>query len=152
MSIFEYAVSNDTNELLHVDSVKKGLECNCICPDCGDPMIAKKGKVKAHHFAHSSKTERESCYMTMLHKVMQQHFTRLEFLSLPASELSIFSEIINVPKRKVKVLGAKLEFKIGQYYADVLLETKLGDIAIEIFVTHKNEEEKINYYKNNNTY
>ena len=150
MAIFEYAVSNDTNELLHVDSVKKGLECNCICPDCDDPMIAKKGKVKAHHFAHSSKTERESCYMTMLHKVMQQHFARLEFLSLPASEFSIFSKIINVPKRKVKVLGAKLEFKIGQYYADVLLETKLGDIAIEIFVTHKNEEEKINYYKNNN--
>lgn len=150
MAIFEYAVSNNTNELLHIDNAKKGLECNCICPDCGDLMIAKKGKVKAHHFAHSSKTERESCYMTILHKVMQQHFAYLEFLSLPAAELSILGKSINIPKRKVKVLASKIEFKIGQYYADVLLETKLGNIAIEIFVTHKNEEEKINYYKNNN--
>jgi hypothetical protein len=37
-----------------IDKVKKGLDCNCYCPDCGSPLIAKKGDKLHHHFSHQS--------------------------------------------------------------------------------------------------
>ena len=35
--------------------VASGLECNCICPECKTPLIAKKGPIK--QFAHSAETD-----------------------------------------------------------------------------------------------
>lgn len=45
-----YAVSK--SGWAHISSVKSGLECNCSCPVCNAPLIARKGSIKSHHFAH----------------------------------------------------------------------------------------------------
>lgn len=45
-----YAISK--SGWVHVSSVKSGLQCNCKCPVCNAPLIAKKGEKKKHHFAH----------------------------------------------------------------------------------------------------
>ena len=43
------------NEILtHVDAVPRGLECNCLCPACSKPVVAKQGDCRQHHFAHSA--------------------------------------------------------------------------------------------------
>ncbi len=39
-------------ELVHVSAVDRGLDCGCICPVCKEPVVARKGEVKRHHFAH----------------------------------------------------------------------------------------------------
>lgn len=44
------------NQLVAIADAPRG-KTDLICPYCGDRLIAKKGKVKAHHFAHQT----ESC-------------------------------------------------------------------------------------------
>ena len=29
-------------EIVSIEDVKSGLNCSCICPACGDPLVAKK--------------------------------------------------------------------------------------------------------------
>ena len=43
------------NKLVEVENVPSG-KTNLICPYCGRALIAKKGKVKEHHFAHDGET------------------------------------------------------------------------------------------------
>lgn len=38
--------------LVHISEVSGGLSCGCRCPACASPLIAKKGNVRIHHFAH----------------------------------------------------------------------------------------------------
>jgi len=35
-----------------VNEVPRGLDCGCVCADCGGRVVAKKGDIYAHHFAH----------------------------------------------------------------------------------------------------
>lgn len=44
----------DTGELVDVGSVDRGRVCNCICPSCKTPLIARQGELKEWHFAHRS--------------------------------------------------------------------------------------------------
>lgn len=41
------------NRYLHISEVSSGLDCRCQCPGCGVSLVAKKGEVRKHHFAHS---------------------------------------------------------------------------------------------------
>lgn len=39
-------------KLVHVSEVDPGLREDCFCPGCGKPLVARKGAIKVHHFAH----------------------------------------------------------------------------------------------------
>ncbi len=39
---------------MSVENVESGLKCGCICPSCGEPLVAKKGTKRMHHFSHYS--------------------------------------------------------------------------------------------------
>ncbi|WP_009631548.1 GIY-YIG nuclease family protein [Synechocystis sp. PCC 7509] len=49
-----YGVDTD-NQLIEIEDVASG-RTNLICPYCGKALIAKKGKIKEHHFAHAGET------------------------------------------------------------------------------------------------
>jgi len=49
-----YGVDAD-NKLVSIEEVDSG-KSNLICPYCASAVIAKKGKVKKHHFAHDGET------------------------------------------------------------------------------------------------
>lgn len=50
----QYALDQDNN-LVSVDDVDR-CKNNYYCPYCQGELIAKKGKIKVHHFAHKSET------------------------------------------------------------------------------------------------
>ena len=83
--LLTYAL-NEKGDLVHVDEVKTGLECDCSCPACNESLIAKnKGEKRTHHFAHQSGTECKYGYESMLHllakcKIQQAFLTSNIFL------------------------------------------------------------------------
>ena len=60
-----YAEKN--GRLIHVSRVERGLDCGCVCPVCKGPVLARKGRVVRHHFAHH--TRGECSPETVLHQV-----------------------------------------------------------------------------------
>ncbi|NPU12062.1 hypothetical protein HL666_14920 [Bradyrhizobium sp. 83002] len=133
--------------LLHIDEVVSGLGCHCVCPGCGRPMVAKKGDVQAHHFAHHTQTNGTSCISageTALHKFAKSILNdRLE-ITLPAQVVE------QQRNREVVVRAAKrafdraiLETKDGQIIPDVVLVLRDRRLIVEFKVTHPCEAEKI---------
>ena len=145
--LFEYALHNDSNTIVHVDSVPNGKRCNCVCKNCGDALIAKNnGKIVQHHFSHTTKEESRDCQMTQLHIAMQLYFSSLSEITLPKNEITIDETDITVPDLTTEVKESTLEYRIGSYLADIYLATDTGNVAIEVCVTHKCDEEKERYY------
>lgn len=148
--IFEYAIEQKNKTIVHVDDVKNGKKCNCICKHCGDLLLAKNnGKIKKHHFCHTTKEESRSCLMTQLHLAMQVYFSSLNNIVLPGNKITIDGNEILVPTKKVEINKSTIEYRIGSYLADVLIITTDRDIVIEVCVTHKCEENKEDYYIEN---
>ncbi|MEM9488183.1 MAG: competence protein CoiA family protein, partial [Myxococcota bacterium] len=52
MSAIPYAVRDGA--IVHVSEVASGYQPDCRCVLCGGALVARKGRVKAHHFAHAS--------------------------------------------------------------------------------------------------
>lgn len=50
--LIPYALGSD-GRIVHVNGVTRGLACGCSCPACGQRLVAKKGTIKRHHFAHA---------------------------------------------------------------------------------------------------
>ncbi|MGN5043167.1 competence protein CoiA family protein [Aeromonas sp. 3P] len=38
--------------IVSIEDVPSGKACGCTCIDCNEPLVAKKGEVNRHHFAH----------------------------------------------------------------------------------------------------
>ena len=52
-----YGIRTTYNEVVHIEDIPKelrGLKCNCVCYRCGRTLVARKGDVLEHHFAHYS--------------------------------------------------------------------------------------------------
>lgn len=45
-----FGLSGD--RMVSVTEVAAGLACGCICPACYTPLVARKGDIRVHHFAH----------------------------------------------------------------------------------------------------
>lgn len=50
-----FGVALDTGLIVSVDEVVNGRGCNCICPSCSTPLIARQGQEVEWHFAHESR-------------------------------------------------------------------------------------------------
>ena len=59
-----------------IDKTHNGLRCNCVCPACKEPFIARMGGVNQHHFAHSGKgCDEINAYMTGLYILLSEYLT-----------------------------------------------------------------------------
>lgn len=50
-----FGLSLSQERLLDVTEVSRGAACDCICPCCKVPLIAKHGEAKRWHFAHGTR-------------------------------------------------------------------------------------------------
>jgi len=52
-STFKLPYGERDGLLVHVDQVPRGKACNCVCPSCKAPLLARKGQKVSHHLAHA---------------------------------------------------------------------------------------------------
>ena len=82
MSMF---VALDPNgQLITIKTALRGLACNCTCICCGEPVVARKGLIREHHFSHHS--NKESCFIqreSLLHLYAKQVIRNHLGLQLP---------------------------------------------------------------------
>lgn len=138
-----YAIKNE--ELVHISEVESGLKCGCLCPACGETLIARKGSRVIHHFAHKSTMECEYGYQTSLHLAAKRIISETHQISVPALYLTFpgteRKELIE-EEQLINVSEVVLEKKIDNIIPDILLETNIGKILVEIFVTHEIDDDK----------
>jgi|GEM_PF-624552 len=118
-----------------------------FCPNCGNPVIFRKGEVRTPHFAHKKSA---TCNLeTVLHKSAKIFIreTVMKWLhdGFPAPMIYRTCEKCGteqgIPLQKVD--DAILEYQLGQYRVDVaLLACGKPVLGVEIFVTHEVDEQK----------
>ncbi|MBS1590418.1 MAG: hypothetical protein JST52_12475 [Bacteroidetes bacterium] len=123
------------NELLTIEEVESGLACDCVCPACNEQLIARKGKVKAHHFAHYKSEDCLSGLETALHKLSKEIIAKSKtfttpILNYPDTLYEIFDET------EIPIENVKLETKVGEFIPDIVIETKGKKLLIEIVVSN----------------
>lgn len=75
----------DGYELKHVADVENGMACNCVCPHCKHPLVAKNNpnNKKIAHFAHKSAKECDGAIETALHLLAKNVLSKTKRLKLP---------------------------------------------------------------------
>ncbi|MEE1272337.1 MAG: competence protein CoiA family protein [Bacteroidales bacterium] len=68
-----YALDSE-GKLVNIGDVESGKKCGCFCPACKESLVARKGKIRKHHFAHSSGISCEHAYESMLHQLAKEKF------------------------------------------------------------------------------
>lgn len=138
----------EDGRLVHVSHVKSGLRCGCNCPACGSPLVAKKGAVVVHHFAHGTTVECEGAAETALHLAAKQliidrgafvipglyYYPRGHYVDAAAVELAA--------PRNVAFTDIREEVAIGNRVIDVVASVGGRRLLVEIAVTHFVDQEK----------
>lgn len=144
---------NENGRLIDATFADRGLACNCICPECRQPLIAKKGSERIPHFAHSALGHCAGGAETALHLAAKQIVVDHRRLNLPAIPVSISKKDSTFGLFQLddsfeadaewRFETIDSEVAIGSLHADVAgEETRNGFVAVEIFVRHAVEETK----------
>ena len=163
---------NENNALVHISSVSIENRHNhtFLCLECGQPLVAKIGKVKVPHFAHTADTACDG--ESYLHKLAKLRI-REKFMSADSFPVTFVRDVpcqdsehcpccdrsycferdISIPsdlrtwKGNVVYDTCQEEIRLGEFQPDLLLtgpmDDKLGPVFIEVYKTHESEEPKI---------
>ncbi len=138
-----YAMKN--GEITHISEVERGLACGCICPACGAKLVARKGKVMAHHFAHYSGETCEYGYESSLHLAAKEILSQSAKMTIPSVWINFdykpkicLSEAQEIPITKVV-----LEKKFSEVIPDLVVYSGNTRLFVEIYVTHAIDEIKL---------
>ncbi len=128
---------DQSNRLVFVSEVPRGLACHCRCVVCNEPLIARQGEVREHHFAHAS--GREPCdasHESLLHRYAKQVIQDAGGLTVPLDE-----QVVGVlgmtpalsPAGWLALPNVDVEKALGDVRPDLLGHTDLGvAVAIEV--------------------
>ena len=143
--VMTYALRD--NSLVHISEVESGLKCDCYCPACGSKLVARKGNIKVAHFAHHTKEECAHGYETSLHIAAKNILVKHKELMLPALylyfPLSFKNNVVISDEKKIQIDDIYLEKNLHDIIPDVIVETKNKKLLVEIYVTHKIDDQKL---------
>jgi hypothetical protein len=145
-------------QVVHVSQVQRGLACKCVCPTCQRPLLAKKGSIRSHHFAHATRTNCPGAAETMLHRAAKEIVATLTEIHLPAYrrcrsrrgahwiEAAASKPILREVRESIE--SALVECPIASIIPDVILSIKGKRLAVEVVVTHDVDTRKLRVYRN----
>lgn len=130
----------------HISEVANGLACDCMCPACELPLVARHGKKLVAHFAHAG--ENGGCGTgaeTNAHIWAKEVLARTKYILLPEVAAYAGDKFYRPYRaRRFRFASARLERKLGNIVPDVILTTATGEeLLVEVLVTHACGPEKI---------
>lgn len=141
-----------SNRFVHVSEVERGLACDCRCAVCGEPVIARQGELREHHFAHSSNAEPcASCYESDLHRFAKRVILEARGLVVPVT--SAVSQALGFgirldPSILLACTDIEEEVTVGERRPDLLAATTAGvTVAIEVAYSSFCSAEKCHAYE-----
>lgn len=151
------AYAHQNNQLVHIADVTRGLSCGCFCVVCGGKLIAKKGFVRIHHFAHAADTDCQGAAETALHLLSKELICNLSSILLPQykfkkekrlkSGLTIRHEDNVVIGGEAVISKAFIEQAEDRFIPDITLESSSKILFVEIAVTHKVDRAKLRHIR-----
>ena len=139
------------NQLVYIEDVDKGLACNCTCPACHARLIAKKGKIKLHHFAHHDCKPCAYGAETTLHLAAKDILNKAKKMYLPERTIKIAGREFHADGGFINIEKVELEKRYtqdGVIIPDVVITRNNGKkLFVEIFVTHKVDLDKLDKIK-----
>lgn len=124
---------NKNGEIVYIENAKNGLACECVCPGCKQPLIAKNGGSKREaHFAHLNTVECEHGYQSALHYLAKDLFLEIQYLTF----------IKNGKVERYKIDRVEIEQRLDTIIPDLIVICDGKPFIVEIFVTHALDDEK----------
>ena len=140
--------------IVSIDDVPSGKECGCVCPACGDELIARKGEKRMHHFAHRSNEDCEYGYESSLHLAAKDILSRSKKMVIPPIYVEFpqsgKSKELLYLKKEIPVDRVELEKHFDDIIPDIVVYSGDKYFFIEIYVTHPIDDEKLKKLKENN--
>lgn len=131
--------------ILHISEVGRGLQCGCRCPACEQVLIAKKGPVQRHHFAHhNANAACAHAAETNAHIWAKDVLARMKRLLVPET-VATHGNLTRIVRRTqvYSFVEARLENRLGSMVPDVILVMADGkQLIVEVRVTHACDEVK----------
>lgn len=155
-----YAVRD--NKVIYIDDLsetERGINCNCTCPKCGRPMLAKMGCHRQHHFSHADEVSCQGSYESALHLLAKEVLGEGSKIKLPpvipeySDEGGVFvlNDVVighskNSNSITIKPVSIIKEASIGAIRPDVMISYKRKEttrnLIVEILVTHAVDDQK----------
>lgn len=134
-------------EIVNIADVESGKKCNCICPACGEQLIAKKGKKQMHHFAHVPGTCCEYGYESSLHLAAKDILAKAKKITIPPVYVkfpdSYKKDELICKSKEIAIDHVELEKRYSGIIPDVVVYAGGKQLFIEIYVTHAIDDDKL---------
>lgn len=145
-----YALVN--NQLVHVDSVQNGQSCGAICPECGESLVARHGRMRQHGFAHRSASDCKSSTESLAHRLAKIILARAGYIRVPSlfvpTGWGIQLQKV-VEEQQLSVSHVRLEHWCDGIRPDLIVtvsgQDHQRDLFVEIKVSHGASREKLEW-------
>jgi len=145
--LLPFAKRSSDDRLVSPDEVPRGQACNCVCPGCEHPVIAKHGTEKVWHFAHAKASDCASAYEKSVHELAKQTLRERKVIRVPkllvavgaqdAFGRSLLEQETVFESRPVRLDSCVCGKPLGGVTPDVFGTTKGREVLVEITVFHR---------------
>ena len=144
-------------KLLHISEVPRGLACGCVCPACGDRLVARQSQLREHHFAHAAGNDCRTAVETALHLAAKEILARRKEIVLPSVEIQFHflryrdggnKSLTIAPEGCYQLTSIALERRLTNIVPDILAPVQNRPLLIEVRVKHGIEAQKLERIQN----
>jgi len=165
LNLIPFGLIDVTNKFVDIYEVERGKSCNCICPSCRTPLIARHGDSNTWHFAHAhkgvyKKTKKEceySFYLSVRLMARQLIDSRIA-LGLPEYESHVdkFDDELGYSVQEKFIITREQnvtieEIKVEKFFSGVAVDLigNINGFQFVIYFTHQNRDVPIELYTPN---
>lgn len=134
-------------EITSIEEVERGMKCRCVCPACGELLMARKGKKMMHHFAHCAGNECEYGYEFSLRLAVKETLLKAGKIVVPPVYIkfpnSYKSNELVCEAKEVPVERVELEHRFGDVVPDIMVYTGGKQFFVGIRIAREMEEQKL---------